>query len=314
MKYAKDRKVTSSHTAEVLIEAFPWIKNATGKTVLIKYGGAAMVDPQLRCAVMSDIVMLKIMGVNPVIVHGGGAAITANMERFGIDVEFKDGQRVTTDEAMDVVKMTLIGKVNEELVLAMNEHGNLAVGVSGTDAGTIIAEQKAPSLGRVGKVVEVNPGYINALIAADYIPIIASVAKGEDGGSYNINADAAACAIASAIGAHKIVFLTDVDGFYEDFSDKDSLISQMTVDETRMMLATGKVSSGMIPKLQSCVSAIEGGVPRAHIVNGTKPHSILVELLTSTGSGTLIYDNTATIPKEEMRPLGILASRLSENL
>ena len=198
MKYAKDRKITSSHTAEVLIEAFPWIKNATGKTVLIKYGGAAMVDPALRHAVMSDIVMLKIMGVNPVIVHGGGAAITSNMNRFGIEVEFKNGQRVTTDEAMDVVKMTLIGKVNEELVLAMNEHGNLAVGVNGTDAGTIIAKQKDPDLGRVGQVIEVNPGYINALIASDYIPIIASVGKGEDGGSYNINADAAACAIASA--------------------------------------------------------------------------------------------------------------------
>ena len=229
MKYARDRKITSSHTAEVLIEAFPWIKNATGKTILIKYGGAAMVDPELRNAVMSDIVMLKIMGVNPVIVHGGGAAINKNMDKFGIDVEFKDGQRVTSDEAMDVVKMTLVGKVNEELVLAMNEHGNLAVGVNGTDAGTIIAEQRSPELGRVGTVTEVNPAYINALIASDYVPIIASVGKGDDGGSYNINADAAACAIASAIGAHKIIFLTDVDGFYEDFSDKSSLISQAAV-------------------------------------------------------------------------------------
>lgn len=314
MKYAKDRKITSSHAAEVLIEAFPWIKNATGKTILIKYGGAAMVDPELRNAVMSDIVMLKIMGVNPVIVHGGGKEITENMGRFGIDVEFKDGQRVTTDEAMDVVKMTLIGKVNEELVLAMNEHGNLAVGVNGTDAGTIIAEQADEALGRVGRVVEVNPAYINALIAADYVPIIASVGKGTDDGSYNINADVAACAIASAIGAHKIIFLTDVDGFYEDFSDKDSLVSQMTLSEVRAMLAGGKVSSGMIPKLQSCVGALEGGVPRVHIVNGTKPHSILVELLTSAGSGTLIYDDAAVVSKEDMRPLGILASRLSENL
>ena len=159
-----------------------------------------------------------------------------------------------------------------------------------------------------------NPAYINALIAADYVPIIASVGKGTDDGSYNINADVAACAIASAIGAHKIIFLTDVDGFYEDFSDKDSLVSQMTLSEVRAMLAGGKVSSGMIPKLQSCVGALEGGVPRAHIVNGTKPHSILVELLTSAGSGTLIYDDAAVVSKEDMRPLGILASRLSENL
>lgn len=313
MKYARDRKLTSTHTAEVLIEAFPWIKNATGKTILIKYGGAAMVDPELRNAVMSDIVMLKIMGVNPVIVHGGGADITANMNKFGIDVQFKDGQRVTTDEAMDVVKMTLIGKVNEELVLAMNEHGNLAVGVNGTDAGTIIAEQADPELGRVGKVTEVNSAYINALIASDYIPIIASVGKGTDGGSYNINADKAACAVASAIGAHKIIFLTDVDGYYEDFDDKDSLISQMTLEETKALLAAGKVSSGMIPKLQSCVDALEGGVPRAHIVNGTLPHSILIELLTSAGIGTLIY-GTKGYDQDDMRPLGILASRLNENL
>lgn len=313
MKYSRDRKLTSSHTAEVLIEAFPWIKNATGKTILIKYGGAAMVDPELRNAVMSDIVMLKIMGVNPVIVHGGGAAITANMNRWGIDVEFKNGQRVTTEEAMDVVKMTLVGKVNEELVLAMNEHGNLAVGINGTDAGTIIAEQKDPELGRVGRIVDVNPAYINALIAADYVPVIASVGKGVDGGSYNINADDAASAIAAAIGAHKIIFLTDVDGFYEDFNDKDSLVSQMTLEETRAMLQAGTVSKGMIPKLQSCVNALEHGVPRAHIVNGTKPHSILVELLTSVGVGTLIFD-TGKTSKEDMRPLGILASRLTENL
>lgn len=314
MKYARDRKITSTHTAEVLIEAFPWIKSCTGKTVLIKYGGAAMVDPELRNAVMSDIVMLKIMGVNPVIVHGGGADITRNMERFGLEVEFRDGQRVTTDEAMDVVKMTLIGKVNEELVLAMNEHGNLAVGVNGTDAGTIMAEQKDPALGRVGRVTEVNPAYINALIASDYIPIIASVGKGTDGGSYNINADVAASAIASAIGAHKIIFLTDVDGFYEDFDDKDSLVSQMTLEECKGMLAEGKVSKGMIPKLQSCVNSLESGVPRAHIVNGTIPHSILVELLTTGGSGTLIYDAEHKISNDDMRPLGILASRLSENL
>lgn len=312
MKYAKDRKLTSSHTAEVLIESFPWIKNITGKTVLIKYGGAAMVDAKLRRAVMADIVMLKIMGVNPVIVHGGGAAITENMNKFGLDVEFINGQRVTTPEAMDVVKMTLIGKVNEELVLAMNEHGNLAVGVNGTDAATILADTKNPELGRVGNIVEVDPTYINALIEADYIPVVASVGQGIDGGSYNINADAAASAIAAAIGAHKIIFLTDVDGFYEDFSDKDTLVSKMTLDETRTMLAEGKVSKGMIPKLQSCVVSLEAGVPRAHILNGTTPHSILLELLTSVGVGTLIY-HTSEHTKTEMAPLGVLASRLSEN-
>lgn len=193
------------------------------------------------------------------------------------------------------------------------QHGNLAVGVNGTDAGTIVAEKKSAELGRVGAVTEVDPSYINALIAADYVPIIASVGKGADNGSFNINADAAASAIAAAIGAHKIIFLTDVDGFYVDFDDKDSLVSKMTLDETREMLAAGTVSKGMIPKLQSCVEALEAGVPRAHIVNGTKPHSILIELLTSVGAGTLIY-HTGELAKDEMRPLGHLASRLSENL
>ncbi|MDO5335192.1 MAG: acetylglutamate kinase [Coriobacteriia bacterium] len=314
MKYAKDRIMKSSHTGEVLTEALPWIKIATGKTVVIKYGGAAMVDTKLRDAVMSDIVMLKIMGMNPVIVHGGGAAISENMERFGLPVEFKNGQRVTTDEAMDIVKMTLIGKVNEELVLAVNAHGNLAVGVNGADAGTLTAVQKSADLGRVGTVTDVDPTYIQALIAADYIPIVATVAKGEDGGSYNVNADAAASALAAALGAHKIIYLTDVDGFYEDFSDKDSLVSQMSLAETRAMLAEGKVSKGMIPKLQSCVASLEAGVPRAHIVNGTKPHSILIELLTTGGSGTLIHeDESSHVSLDDMAPLGNLASRLTEN-
>lgn len=313
MKYAKDRKITSSHTAEVLIEALPWIKNATGKTIVIKYGGAAMVDEELRDAVMSDIVMLKIMGVNPVIVHGGGSAISKNMENFGLDIEFKDGLRVTTDDAMEIVQMTLIGQVNENLVLAMNRHGNIAVGVNGADAGTIIAEQQNPELGRVGRIIEVDPTYLNALISSDYIPVIASIAKSKMDESFNINADKAASAIASAIGAHKIIFLTDVDGFYEDFSNKDSLISKMTLQETIHILQNGNVSEGMIPKLQSCVDALEQGVPRAHIINGTMPHSILIELLTSAGAGTLIYDDRNSSLNDEKRPLGLLASRLNEN-
>lgn len=314
MKFAKDRKLTSSHTAEVLIEAFPYIKNQTGKTVVIKYGGAAMVDPKLRDAVMADIVMLKIMGVNPVIIHGGGAAITENMGHFGLDVEFIEGQRVTSEEAMEVVKMTLVGKVNEELVRAMNQHGNLAVGVNGADAGTIIATQRDVKLGRVGDVLEVNPAYIKTLINAAYVPIIASVGKGEDGGSFNINADAVACAVAGAIGAQKIIFLTDVDGFYVDFDDKDSLVSLMSLAETRTMLDEGAVSKGMIPKLQSCVLALEAGVHRAHIINGTMPHSLLIELLTSVGAGTLIYNDEENNAKDDYAPLGLLASRLMENL
>ena len=316
MKYARDRKITSSHTAEVLIEAFPWIKNATGKTILIKYGGAAMVDPELRNAVMSDIVMLKIMGVNPVIVHGGGAAINKNMDKFGIDVEFKDGQRVTSDEAMDVVKMTLVGKVNEELVLAMNEHGNLAVGVNGTDAGTIIAKQRTPELGRVGTVTEVNPAYINALIASDYVPIIASVGKGDDGGSYNINADAAACAIASAIGAHKIIFLTDVDGIYTDFSDKSTLVLRASLSEMVKLAESGTMSSGMIPKINACVTALSAGVSKAHIINGTTPHALVLEIFTDAGVGTMVmrHHDDSIDPGFVEAPVSNFASKLDQSI
>lgn len=312
MKLAKDRQKAPEYTASVLVDAFPWIKTCTGKTIVIKYGGAAMVDEKLRDAVMADIVMLKIMGVNPVLVHGGGKAINENFAAWDIPVEFKNGYRVTTDDAMDVVKMTLVGKVNEELVSAMNRHGNLAVGMNGADANTIIATQKHPDLGRVGNVTEVNPAYILSLIKADYIPIIASVGVGEDGEAYNINADVAASEVASAIGAHKIIFLTDVDGYYQDFSDKDSLVSQMRLSEVKELLDSGAVSTGMIPKLQSCVRALEAGVPRAHIVNGAKAHSILTELLTTSGCGTVIYTSGEQV-REEMAPLGILASRLMEN-
>lgn len=316
MKYANEARAEGVpvRTGEILYEAMPWLKQVTGKTIVIKYGGSAMENPQLAAEVMADIVLLKILGVNPVLVHGGGKAINRAFSNFNLPVEFIDGQRVTTDDAMDLVRMVLTGEVNQHLVEAMNAHGNMGVGVSGTDAGIIVAEQARPELGRVGKITRINTQLIEDLVADDYIPIIASIAIGEDGGCYNVNADVAAGYIAAAIGAHKIIFLTDVDGFYEDFSDKDSLVSQMTLSEVRAMLAGGKVSSGMIPKLQSCVGALEGGVPRAHIVNGTKPHSILVELLTSAGSGTLIYDDAAVVSKEDMRPLGILASRLSENL
>ena len=191
MKYARDSRPGISHekTAQLLFEALPWIKNLTGKTIVIKYGGAAMVDPKLRDDVMSDIVLLKIIGVNPVIVHGGGADINAALKHYDIPVEFKDGQRVTSPEAMEIVREVLVGKVNQELVAAINQHGNLAVGVSGADAGTIIAEQLDPDLGRVGNIVRVNSGYLESIMANDYIPVVATVAAGEDGGFFNINAD-----------------------------------------------------------------------------------------------------------------------------
>ena len=313
MKYARDRQtnVSALHTAELLFEALPWIKNLTGKTVVIKYGGAAMVDSDLRDMVMSDIVLLKLIGMNPVIVHGGGKAISSAMAEAGIPVEFKGGQRVTTPEAMEIVREVLVGKVNVELVNAVNRHGHLAVGVSGVDAGTIMAKQYKPELERVGSVEKVSADYLEDLISADYIPVVATVGMGADGGYFNINADLAAGHIAAAVGAHKAIFLTDVDGLYEDFSDKDSLLSNLTLEEAEDMIATA--DKGMIPKLQSCVYALKHGVFRTHIINGTTPHSLLLELLTDTGIGTVIHA-TREAYEYDYHPLGKLASRLSENI
>lgn len=314
MKYNTETRPNgvSSITGEVLTEAMPWIKNVTGKTVVIKYGGSAMEDAELRAEVMADIVLLKIIGVNPVIVHGGGKAISRAMEQFGMPVEFVDGQRVTSDEAMGLVRMVLTGGVNQELVEAMNQHGNMAVGVSGTDAGVIVAHQASERLGRVGEITDINSALISDLVAADYIPVIASIAIGEDGGCYNVNADVAAGHIAAAIGAHKIIFLTDVDGLFENYPDCDSLIANMTVEEARAMVEERSVSTGMIPKLSSCLTALDAGVMRAHIVNGTIPHALLLELLTDKGIGTMI--TRPSLPDSfNVTPLGNFAAKLIES-
>ena len=317
MKYARDRHLSleNDKTAQLLFEALPWIKNLTGKTVVIKYGGAAMVNPRLRADVMSDIVLLKIIGMKPVIVHGGGKAINEALSHYDLPVEFKDGQRVTTPETMEIVREVLAGKVNQELVAAINAHGNLAVGVSGSDAGTLVAEPLDPELGRVGKITRVNADYLETLMASEYIPVIATVAQGEDGGFFNINADVAAGHIAAAVHAHKVIFLTDVDGLYEDFSDKDSLISNLTMDECQAMLDAGEVDKGMIPKLESCIHALRGGVFRSHIINGTTPHSLLLELLTDAGVGTVIHSTQAAYEQDtHPHPLSTFAARLSENI
>lgn len=317
MKYARDAKpsLLNEQTAQVLFETLPWIKNLTGKVVVIKYGGAAMVDAKLREDVMSDIVLLKIMGMQPVIVHGGGKAINEAFSHYDLPVEFKNGQRVTTPAAMDIVREVLGGKVNQELVAAINQHGNLAVGVSGSDAGTLIASTLDPELQRVGKIESVNVDYIERLIDGEYIPVIATIAKGEDGGFYNINADIAAGAIAGALRAHKVIFLTDVDGLYEDFSDKSSLISNLTMEECQGMLDRGEIDTGMIPKLNACIEAVKAGVFRAHIINGTTPHSLLLELLTDAGVGTVLHSSeTAYEYDTHPHPLSTFAARLFENL
>ncbi|AEB07511.1 N-acetylglutamate kinase [Coriobacterium glomerans PW2] len=317
MKYARDARaaVPSEQTVQLLFEALPWIKNLTGKTVVIKYGGAAMVDKRLRADVMADILLLKIIGMKPVLVHGGGSAISEALERCDLPVSFKDGQRVTTPAAMEIVREVLVGKVNQELVSVINEHGNIAVGVSGCDAGVIVAEQLDPELGRVGKIVSVNAEYLEEMISHEYIPVIASVAQGEDGGFYNINADVAAGYIAAAVHAHDVVFLTDVNGLFEDFSDRASLISNLTLEETQRLLDGGKVAKGMIPKLESCIYALRCGVFRSHIINGTIDHALLLELLTDSGVGTVMHSTDAGYEMDaHPHPLGTFASRLAENI
>ncbi len=274
--------------AAILMESLPWIKRAWGRTVVIKYGGAAMTDEVLRHSVAADVVLMKLVGINPVIVHGGGPEITRYMRRLEMPVEFVDGLRVTTPEAMELVRMVLVGKVNGDLVSAINAHGRLAVGISGDDGNLIRATQKDPRLGRVGDVTAVDTAVVTNLIEDGFVPVIASVGAGDDGGSFNINADLVAGEIAAALGAEKVIFLTDVDGLYADFSDEGSLISALTLNEASSMIDRGELASGMIPKVGACVHALRQGVSRAHILNGTIPHALLLEVYTDEGIGTMI--------------------------
>ncbi|HEX9093340.1 MAG TPA: acetylglutamate kinase [Coriobacteriia bacterium] len=274
--------------AEILTESLPWIKSTWGTTVVVKYGGAAMTDPVLREHVASDLVLMKLVGINPVIVHGGGPEITSFMERLGMKVEFFDGMRVTDEAAMEVVKMVLVGKVNKELVAAINGHGRLAVGIAGDDGNLIKARPISERLGRVGEVEAIDTTVVTDLIEDGFIPVIATVGYGEDGGSYNINADLVAGDLAGALGADKVIFLTDVDGLYADFEDKTSLISALSLAEAEDLIAEEKLSTGMIPKVGACARALRAGVRRAHILNGTVPHALLLEVYTDEGVGTMI--------------------------
>ncbi|MDP2401947.1 MAG: acetylglutamate kinase, partial [Actinomycetota bacterium] len=239
--------------AETLTEALPWIKRTWGRTVVIKYGGSAMTDPVLRAHVASDIVLKKLVGINPVIVHGGGPEITTYMNRLDMPVEFYDGLRVTTPEAMELVKMVLVGKVNKELVAEINTHGRLAVGIAGDDANLIRATQRSERLGRVGDVTEIDTTVVTKLVEDGFIPVIATVAVGDDGGSFNINADHVAGAIAAELDADKVIFLTDVDGLYEDFDDKHSLISALSIEQAEEMIVADTLVGGMVPKVAACV-------------------------------------------------------------
>jgi acetylglutamate kinase len=279
--------------ASVLIEALPWLQRFYGKVVVVKYGGNAMIDPELKRAFAEDVVFLRYAGLKPVIVHGGGPQISAMLGRLGMDSEFRGGFRVTTPETMEIVRMVLMGQVGRELVGLINEHGPLAVGLSGEDARLFTAARRsayvdgvAVDIGYVGDVERVNPSAVTDLIDAGRIPVVSTVAPDADGDVYNLNADTAAGALAAALGAQKLIVLTDVEGLYADWPDRSSLVSQLTVDELEPMLPT--LVSGMVPKMEACLRAVRAGVPAASVIDGRIPHSLLLEVFTTEGVGTMV--------------------------
>jgi len=274
-------------SVETLLEALPYIREFHGRTVVIKYGGSAMQEEVLRDAFATDVVLLKYVGLNPVIVHGGGPDITRYMERLGLEVRFHEGLRVSDAETVEVARMVLLGKLNSDIVQRLNRHGQPAVGLSGQDGSLfeVAPVPNAEQVGFVGSIERVDVDVLNH-IAADYIPVVASSASDRDGSPYNVNADEAAGKVAAALGAYKAIFLTDVSGWLADAEDEASLISRASVEEVEERLAT--LQGGMRPKLAACVDAIRGGAQSAHIIDGRRPHSLLLELFTDAGIGTMV--------------------------
>jgi acetylglutamate kinase len=284
-----ERVRAAGEKAVVLAEALPYIREFSGKTVVIKYGGHAMSDPALSDLFAADVVLMRLVGMNPVVVHGGGPQISELMRRLGKEPEFVDGRRVTDAETVDIVRMTLVGKVNREIVASVNRHGSYAVGLSGEDAALIRVDQRDPLLGFVGDVREINPTIVERMLREELIPVIATVGVDDNGQAYNVNADTVAGAMAEALDAEKLVYLTDVAGVYGDWPDESSLISRIDVAGMEKLIADGKISDGMIPKLESCVSALKRGVRRAHILDGRLPHALLLEFFTKQGVGTMVH-------------------------
>src|SRR5579863_8199047 len=274
--------------AEILVEALPYIRRFWEKVVVVKYGGNALGGGSTLAGFATDIVLMRSVGMRPVVVHGGGPQIGELMERLGKKPEFRDGLRVTDAETLDIARMVLVGKVNRDIVSAINVHGPLAVGVSGEDAGLISAEARDPELGFVGDVASVNPDLLLRLIAEDLIPVVATIGSDETGQAYNINADTAAGALAAAVGATKLVYLTDVDGIRADRHDAASRLSSVTTEELAAMIGSGAVDGGMIPKVRSCIEAVESGVASAHVLDGSAPHALLLEIFTREGVGTMV--------------------------
>jgi acetylglutamate kinase len=300
---ATDIRDEAMAKAATLIEALPWLERFHGQTVVVKYGGNAMTNDDLRRAFAQDVVFLRYAGLRPVVVHGGGPQINAQLDRLGMQATFRAGLRVTTPETMDVVRMVLTGQVNREIVGLINEHGPFAVGMSGEDAHLLTARRmhaeidgEQVDIGEVGEVTSVNPGAVTALLADGRIPVISSVARAERGGVLNVNADTAAAALAVELRAAKLVLLTDVAGLYPRWNGQDAAaaaqarpISQLTVDELATLMPG--LSDGMIPKMGACLSAVRGGVPQAHVLDGRLPHAILLEIFTDAGIGTMVVPN-----------------------
>lgn len=303
----KDQIVDNSdmgfiNKANILIEALPYIQRLWGKTVVIKYGGNAMKNDDLTHKILEDVTLLKYVGINPILVHGGGPEINAMLSRVGVQSSFHNGLRITDDATMEIVQMVLAGKLNKNIVSAIGCLGGKAIGLCGKDAGLIRVKKKPPledgvDLGHVGDIVSVNTKLLNTLCADEYIPVISSVGTDEHGESYNINADTAAAAVATALKAEKLIFLTDIDGVRADPQDPTSLFPILTVDHARELIAQGVITGGMIPKVNSCVEAIEKGVRRVHILNGTIPHPIILEIFTDRGIGTMFEQPSR--PKKE---------------
>ena len=283
--------ISALDKAGILVEALPYIKKFYGKTVVIKYGGHAMINCQLKEAVMTDLVLMKFVGINPVVVHGGGPEITGMLKRLGIESHFVSGLRVTDSPTMEVVEMVL-GKVNKEIVALINKMGGRGIGLSGKDGSMILAAKKLGSeqqdIGFVGEVEQINPQLVETMIKEGYIPVISPVGVDQDGASYNINADTVAGAIAANLKADKLIILTDIEGILADRNDKNSLLSTIKVEDIPGLIEQQIIQGGMIPKVECCVKAIEGGVRTTHILDGRVPHSILLEVFTDQGIGTMV--------------------------
>lgn len=284
-----------TNQAQVLIEAIPYIRSFYGKTFVIKYGGNAMVNTDLKKAVILDIILLKYLGLNPVIVHGGGPEISSSLKLIGKESLFHNGQRVTDGETMEIVNMVLAGKINKGIVALINQFGGKAIGLSGQDGNLLIARKKILpgeelDLGFVGKIEAINPDLIHLLLKNNYIPVIAPVGMGNDGNIYNINADTVAGELAAALQAEKLILLTDVEGICSDPTDNSSLISALKVETANKMIASGQIDGGMIPKVEACIHALQHGVKRTHIIDGRQLHSLLLEILTDKGIGTMVID------------------------